>query len=152
MARIEWRDQMTIDGAVIDQDHRHLIDIVNRFTEMAERFESLGQALEILYALKFYTQTHFQREEDLQRLANYPFADAHAQEHADLIAGLERLIAEAQSDGGSHIHEVSTETAHLLHSWLVEHIVGSDLRMRPYVKKMRAHMDNLGALKDVELV
>lgn len=25
---IHWREQMTVDGDVIDQDHRHLIEII----------------------------------------------------------------------------------------------------------------------------
>jgi len=60
---IQWREKMTIDDGVIDQDHRHLIDIINRFENAAKDGLTLSEGLEILFALKFYASTHFKREE-----------------------------------------------------------------------------------------
>ena len=63
---ITWRDKMSINnGGVIDQDHKNLIEIINRFGEIAADGLDKEEAAEILYALKFYTQTHFGREEQL---------------------------------------------------------------------------------------
>lgn len=149
MGEIAWRDKMSIDGAVIDEDHRHLIEIINRFTKKAETFREPAEALEVLYALKFYTGTHFEREEELQRLSGYPYFDSHHKEHADLIASLDRIIAETQAADAASIKRISRETARLLHHWLVDHIIKSDLKMAPYVDSMKSHMAGLGALQDI---
>ena len=31
MEPIKWRDKLSIDNGVIDDDHRHLIEIINKF-------------------------------------------------------------------------------------------------------------------------
>ena len=152
MAEIEWREKMSIDGAVIDEDHRHLIEIINRFSKMAESFEGPGDAMEILYALKFYAKTHFEREENLQRLAGYPYHEAHKKEHAELVQNLDRIISETQAADASQIRQISRETAKLRHTWLVDHIIKSDLRMASYVDAMKTHMKGIGALQDVAIV
>ena len=150
MTEIAWREKMSIDHAMIDEDHRHLIEIINRFTRMAQSFSSPADALEILFALKFYTKSHFDREETLQRLAGYPYFDAHCQEHAELIRELDDMIAQTQAADGASITEISRGTAELLHTWLVDHIIKSDLRLAPYVEAMKTHMSGIGALQDIK--
>jgi len=91
---IQWREKMTIDDGVIDQDHKHLIDIINRFEKTAQDGLTLNEGLEILFALKFYASTHFKREEQLQRLIDFPFFEAHKREHEELIEKLTEIIDE----------------------------------------------------------
>ena len=150
--QIKWRDEMSVDGNRIDEDHRHLIDIINEFEEMSQHFKNAGEALEILYALKFYANTHFEREEALQRQSAYPFHQAHHQEHKDLINRLESIISETQNCNKDNIIEISVKTSELLKSWLLDHVIKSDLRMREYVNEMKSHMDTIGALKDIEQI
>ncbi|MCP5368475.1 MAG: hemerythrin family protein [Hyphomicrobiales bacterium] len=133
---IEWREQLSIDNGVIDADHRHLIDIVNRFEALSESFDDVSQALEILMSMRLYTKIHFEREEHLQRVSGYRFADAHRREHADLIRQLETVVARAQDCDLRDLPRLSRETALLLRDWLVGHIIKSDLRMKPYVAAM----------------
>jgi hemerythrin len=147
---IKWRDEMSVDGSRIDEDHRHLIDIINEFEEMSEHFKNAGEALEILYALKFYANTHFEREESLQRLSGYPYHQAHQLEHKDLIKRLDSIILETQNASIDAIKQISIKTSELLVSWLLDHVIKSDLRMRDYVDEMKSHMISLGALKDIE--
>jgi len=149
---ITWRDKMSIDdGGVIDQDHKHLIEIINRFSKVAADGLDTDEAAEILYALKFYTQTHFGREEQLQFLASFPYADAHHQEHADLIKTLEEAIQHFRSSDVDQQIQVKQEIEEMLHDWLINHILHSDLKMRKYVDSMKKHAPNFGALKDLEL-
>jgi hemerythrin len=149
---IEWRDKMSIDdGGVIDQDHKHLIEIINRFERMAADGLDRGEATEILYALKFYTETHFGREEQLQNLINFPEAADHHQEHQELIKALDDVIVHLQQSDDAVLPDVHRETANLLHDWLIGHILHSDLKMRVYVGHMKKFADHFGALKDLEV-
>jgi len=149
---IIWREKMSIDGdGVIDQDHKHLIDIINRFERMASDGLDRNEATEILYALKFYTETHFGREEQLQNMINYPDVRDHHEEHRELIKALDDVIVHLKESQDEVLAQVHHETAELLHDWLVGHILHSDLKMRPYVELMQTHADHFGALKDLEV-
>jgi hemerythrin len=144
---IQWRPEMKIDGAMIDDDHRHLIDIINRMERLAPGSPDPAELMDIVYALKLYAGTHFQREERLQRLVGYPEASGHHVEHADLLARLDPIIGRAQgarSDpAGTH-----REVGQLLRAWLLQHIIKSDFKMRPYAEELRRHEADQVALRD----
>ncbi len=149
---ITWRDKMSIDdGGVIDQDHKHLIEIINRFGKSSADGLGKDEASEILYALKFYTQTHFGREEQLQNLASFPYSDEHHQEHVHLIKTLETAIQHLKECDGEQYEHVHHEIEQMLHDWLIKHILNSDLKMKMYVDAMMRNAPNFGALKDLEV-
>jgi hemerythrin len=149
---ITWREKMSIDDdGVIDQDHKHLIEIINRFEKVAADGLDRDEAAEILYALRFYTQTHFGREEQLQNLISFPYADAHHQEHADLIKKLDTAIEHLKQSNQEQQDTIHHELSEMLHHWLVEHILHSDLKMRKYVDVMMRHTPKFGALRDLEV-
>lgn len=152
MPGIEWRDSLSIDGGLIDQDHRHLIQIVNTFGEMSEHFASLDDALELLYALRFYARVHFQREEELQRLAAFPYLPAHHREHQDLAHRLEAVLASTRNAGPEDIGEISQATAQLLRTWIVDHLIRSDLLMKPYALALKSHEKDFAPLKEISFV
>lgn len=147
---IKWREQMSVDQGIIDADHRHLIDIVNQFELIAEDGLTTEEALQVLYSLQFYASTHFVREEQLQRLAEFPFSDAHAREHAELKAKLNAIIDETRSHQNTVEVAVAKRISELLRHWLLDHILDSDLRMKVCVAEIKTAGANLGALKDLE--
>jgi hemerythrin len=150
---ITWRDKMSIDdGGLIDQDHRHLVEIINHFETIAADGLDRDEATEILYTLKFYTQTHFGREEKLQTLIGFPYADAHVKEHKELIETLEGAISNLKKSKVEVQKSVHKEIADMLKDWLVNHIISSDLKMRSYVDAMNKYAPGFGPLKDVDSV
>jgi len=146
---INWRDKMSVDDGVIDQDHKHLIDIINRFENTAKDGLSLDEALEILYALKFYASTHFHREERLQVLIEFPFCDAHKKEHQELLEALDDIITDVKFSNDDSHTKIARDTAVLLRDWLVDHILQSDLRMRPFVDALRREGRNMEDLASI---
>ena len=135
---ITWRDKMSINnGGVIDQDHKHLIEIINRFGEIAADGLDKEEAAEILYALKFYTQTHFGREEQLQNLVLFPYADARHHEHVNLIKTLDTAIQHFKESDGEQQERLHVEIQEMLHDWLINHILFNDLKMQMYVDAMK---------------
>lgn len=148
---IEWREKMSIDDGVIDQDHKHLIDIINRFEDIAADGLDSAEAHEILYALKFYAATHFTREEQVQKLIMYPYRDAHEKEHRDLIKALDDLIEGVRQGEYDDDKTSRLRLGQLLHDWLINHIFGSDLRMTPFIEGFKEGALGLGALKDIEI-
>ncbi len=94
---IVWRDQMSVDGGLIDQDHRVLIGIINDFSATQPTPAAIPALQAILAKLDRYTQIHFEREEKLQRSIIYPFHDAHRRAHKDLIRQLSEVREELTS-------------------------------------------------------
>jgi hemerythrin len=146
--RIEWRDQMAIDHGLIDQDHRALIGIVNDFVALEGSLDTMAKIGRILDKLQLYTATHFDREQYLRRMVQFPYCEAHEREHQALLRGLNSVIAD--------LAVVQTQDAFLqwrggmdqfLHHWLVDHIIQSDLRLKPYVKALRPHADGMRTLQ-----
>ena len=147
---IQWRKEMAVDEAIIDEDHRFLIDIVNKFEAAVSRKCDKATIDIGLKSLKHYSLEHFKREEDLQRAAQYTFCDAHSHEHRDLIKKLDAIIAHYRSAStGTDVESVSKELGELLRDWLVKHIIQSDLRMRPFVAKMKARRENMSPMKNM---
>ncbi len=63
---------LSIDNGVIDGDHQHLIDIINDFIVAATEEVETAHLEGILAMLASHTETHFSREEELQRAVGYP--------------------------------------------------------------------------------
>lgn len=139
---------MVIDGDKIDDDHRHLIEIINQFEYDAEHGSTGESVADALHALRYYTKIHFRREEELQRVSSYPYYDAHKHEHADLMKKLHKVEKEAASSAASLQKQALVDIIQLLRSWLLEHILQSDMRMKPYVEAMQSHAKKLKDIND----
>lgn len=128
---IEWRPAMSVDGGVIDDDHRRLLGIINSF----ERAHTTKwDVATVLDDLKAYSIKHFRREEELQRQMGFPDADAHHDEHERLIGRLEQIVAAFDKANNENLPKFIEHTTKLLHDWLVDHIISCDLKMKPYIK------------------
>jgi len=151
---ISWRDAMSVDNGPIDNDHRHLIGIINEFSEAKPRSADLAKLHGILDELDHYAKTHFAREESLQRSVRYTYADAHRHEHENLVVQLDAMRAEfttltraapaspEQPTADASAADVAVAAAHakmaaFLGHWLIDHILKSDLRMKPFVAPLR---------------
>ncbi|HLJ20221.1 MAG TPA: hemerythrin family protein [Stellaceae bacterium] len=144
---VVWRDQMSVDGGLIDDDHRVLIAIINEFAETKPTPSAIPVLAAVLTKLDRYTKTHFEREESLQKSVNYTFHDAHKHDHKDLIRQLsevrEELKGKAAARNPADIPAMHARMADFLYHWLIDHILEKDLRMRPFTKAMREYASKL---------
>jgi hemerythrin len=109
--------------------------------------------VECLNALKFYAETHFTREEYLQRLVNYPEHRRQQDEHKELMAALDGMIWRAQRTlSEAAATDIVEELGTLLRRWLLDHIIKLDLRMKPYASAMNRHAADLLPLSAVRRV
>jgi hemerythrin len=144
---ITWRSQMSVDGGIIDHDHQVLIGIINEFIEGAAGTLTHAQLDAVLLKLGSYAATHFHREETLQLAIRYPYGEAHKREHETLVRDLgERRLRLAGADGRVDLAPVQRDIADFLRHWLVDHIIGSDLRMRPHAAALRQASRGFGKL------
>jgi len=135
---ISWREQMAVDHGMIDDDHRQIIAITNEFIDLEGTPFRAADLQRILAKLDRYTKTHLQREQQLQKKIFYPFAEAHEYQHRDLIKRLDAMRAKVKPElADNQLAIVFDDLAQLLRHWFIDHIIHSDLRMRPYAAILR---------------
>lgn len=138
---ILWREEMSIDGGVVDDDHQHLVKIVNRFLAVNDGQPDVkARDLDYLIGdLTKYTVLHFEREEQIQLAIRFPFFQAHRREHEELRTRLSRIARSHKQmlRAGQRLPAGElTEIGILLRDWLLNHILQADMLMKPYVEDM----------------
>jgi hemerythrin len=120
----KWSDDYSVNIKTIDDQHRELVNILNRLFVAVSRREGDKVIAGILDALVSYTQTHFALEERLMRQAKYKDIEAHMEEHRKLLDQLDQLCKK-------HLLEekpIYFEMLSFLKTWLKEHIQGVDTK------------------------
>jgi len=145
---IVWRDEMSVDGGVVDADHKCLIAIVND-VDLVEPGPAMAAALTaILDRLGAYAQVHFEREERLQFATGFTFAQAHRASHRSLVRELDAMRAECENGPPEHVAAFHARLCDFLHHWLCDHIIKADLLMKPFVPRMRRPAQGAVSLPD----
>ena len=137
-----WREQMSVGNNLIDNDHKQLIDIINKVEESLaqEDKRTLGQMFD---ELSKYSQDHFKREEKLAKEVGYAKADKLHKAHNILVEKLEKYKLNAvERDWGE---ESIDDFCALLRSWLIDHVIKEDMLMKPYL--VRFHPDYKGRVR-----
>lgn len=118
----KWVPEYGLNIRTIDQQHRELVNILNRLFIAVANLEGDKVIVGILDALTEYTRTHFALEERLMAQAKYPALEAHKLEHRQLIDRLERLSKKHLVDE----KPIYFEMLGFLKGWLKDHIQGVD--------------------------
>lgn len=134
---IIWREQMSVGVKSIDDDHQQLISLVNQFEEIARRSPDLTGKHEstvrsLLGRLQAYTHEHFAREERIQDLAGYGGLKENREHHVALCKELGDKIERFSAGVKADKPVTATELATFLNSWLINHIIKVDLKMRSH--------------------
>jgi hemerythrin len=135
-----WREQLSVGNYVIDSDHRHLIDIINRAGESLSK-KNQKELLASLESLSQYSQAHFAREEKIALAAGYKQVPSLNESHQALIKALDQLRSEVGEMGQEWSPETAEHFSSLLRSWLMDHVIKEDLMMKPALQKLSPLFD-----------
>lgn len=132
---VSWNDGLSVGIAVIDEDHKKLLSLVNNLQTAV--YYPTGDAFErqTLKELVDYTKYHFEREEELLRSNGYPDFDAHKRQHEEMIARVEGFLNAYEKDREGTVEEM----VGFLKSWLVDHIAGTDQKYSAYLHDKGVH-------------
>lgn len=123
---IEWSAEFEVGIAVVDAQHRRLIEIANKMHGLRTSPKRWHGALEDLMA---YAQYHFSLEERLMAEAGFPGLEAHRQAHEALAEEVTRLWHERDTVTPEQVLE-------LLVSWVLTHILTCDMDLRGIAHKV----------------
>ena len=135
MAIITWNNSLSVTVGEIDDDHKKLVDIVNRLHDAMKAGEANEHLNGIFKDLLEYTVYHFQHEEKLMVEHSYPDSDAHKKEHKDLV----NTALELQAKLKNQTAVISLETLNFLRGWLVNHIQKTDKQFGQYLSSKGLH-------------
>lgn len=127
---ISWKEELSVNIAEIDNQHKKLLEIGSRLQDMAmesQKYDCFDDLMNILRELKDYTIYHFQYEEDLLLHNEYDNFWEHKAEHVSFVKKLKSLDTnDLDSDQyGSIINLID-----FVISWVTEHILGADMKYK----------------------
>lgn len=130
MALIEWKDIYETGIVALDNEHRTLVEQINRLGQVL-RNKSGDDALgEILAVLQDYTENHFRHEERLMQEYGYP----DLAEHREIHQALRDSVAELKAEYADGKEGLAKELYKFLRGWLLGHIVEVDKKYGAFLE------------------
>jgi hemerythrin len=131
---VEWDDSLSVGIEEIDEQHKVLVDMVNKMHEAIHQRHGSDVVIGILNDLAEYTRIHFAVEESLMRILNYPEYDDHKHIHEELL----HTVQDLQEKVSSGKKSIGFELMHFLKTWLVKHIMEEDMQYSGFFLKAGA--------------
>lgn len=128
MNLIEWNKDYSVGIEKFDNEHKKLIEIINKLNEAMRTGKSREVLNDIISSLIKYTQTHFKSEEDFFKSANYPEAQSHANYHRAFVL----KVAEFEKKFNSNQVGLGVDVMNFLKDWLINHIQKEDKKYSSY--------------------
>ncbi len=122
MAVIGWKSIYETGIVALDNEHRSLIQEINRLYEAVRDKQGEAILVDILTMLEKYTVDHFQHEEKLMEEYHYPRLVEHQKIHQELIDE----IQEFKKKNTSGAEDLARELLAFLRVWVLEHILKID--------------------------
>lgn len=130
---IEWSEKLEIGDPVVDSEHRYLAQLINNLHEQFGDGQKGGNLAEVFTHLVNYVRVHFRNEEALMETISFPEIVEHKIKHKELMTqamDLSDLYMEGEEN-------ITAETLDFLKKWVIEHIVGTDMKIKEFLKGER---------------
>ena len=121
MQTISWDPTMSTGIDTLDNQHKQLISWLNDLLES------------VLDRLGAYAVMHFDHEEDCMNRYRCPVAAQNEAAHKDFVATFTALREDFEREGATAHLVIRVENE--LMRWLTNHIMATDTKLLPYVKK-----------------
>lgn len=128
MEQLTWQDTFNTGIDVIDDQHRQLLDYLNKLG-LARQSKDLSLIKSVIEDLSEYTISHFAFEEALMEEAGYPYARAHKSVHQTFIKRVTTFTEKFEAG-----EDIVEEFYGLLKRWLINHIQRDDMAYAPAIK------------------
>jgi hemerythrin len=116
----------------VDEQHRELIDRINKVTELGVDSVSKEETQKTLDFLEAYVIKHFSDEEVLQKNSHYPDYESHKELHKLYIDNVKKLKEEFAKNGASMKFTLDLNNAIVV--WIVKHIKSIDKKFGEYYR------------------
>jgi hemerythrin len=125
---IDWTEELSVGIQEIDEQHKILVDLINRLYESIVKQTDTQVVNDILTELVQYTVVHFAVEESLMRIFDYPDYEDHKKIHQELQQQVIDLHKKVKENNAS----ISMDLLKFLKNWLTRHIFVEDQKYGPF--------------------
>jgi hemerythrin len=137
---LKWDDSFLIGIEELDNEHKALIEDINRLHEDLARRDEKSEIEKCLGDIHARMQAHFALEEHVMNERGYKFFDEHKHEHEKLLDSYTEYMAqflnEENTTCGNSIEEC-------LNQWVMDHILTSDKKMSLMIQKKQSFLEKL---------
>jgi hemerythrin-like metal-binding protein len=131
---IVWRDEYSVSDDSVDMQHKRIIGMLNGVFALVKKGSSREEMERLLTDLKTYTETHFEYEEKMMRMAGYPEIKRHESAHKTMA---EKTVALCLVQQKSATGIMPDEVLDFLKDWWVNHIRGVDTLYAPFLSELK---------------
>ena len=117
--------------AIIDSQHKELIDRLNQVISMGAKSVSKEETQKTLKLLEEYILKHFRDEEALQKQSGYTKYEWHKGQHQLYIAEFQKLRKEFEMNGASPKFVLDVQNSII--AWIVRHIKSVDAELGRFI-------------------
>jgi len=149
MKSFQWGAHFVTGLTEVDEQHHHLVDIINQFSSLlAENVIYIEDVDRLYIQLADYAVYHFQEEEKL--MSEVKVDPLHLNHHIDVHKGfLDDVTSIYSSISMDNLDQASTFLKFLIH-WLAYHILGKDQDMARQIKAIESGMSPQKAYEKLE--
>lgn len=149
MTTFQWNAHFVTNLVTVDEQHHHLVDLINELGDQLGRDEVNSAGLDALFQeLAEYAQYHFSEEESMMRRIGLDsrHVSRHAESHRRFLHDIELLKA----GDAARARDIASETLDYLVHWLSYHILGQDQNMARQIKAVLSGLDPADAFEAQE--
>ncbi|MDD5587046.1 MAG: bacteriohemerythrin [Alphaproteobacteria bacterium] len=130
---IKWEPSMSVGVAILDEDHRRIMSMINKLYGAMHKGEGREVLDEIFRDMMAYINVHFEAEEELFEKTGYAGADEQKRQH--------RLMAQRAREERRKFEEnesavMPMEIMYFLKDWWLDHVMNAD---KKYATHLNAH-------------
>jgi len=129
-----WNANLSVKNRFIDNDHRHLIGLLNVVYDAMNQGKGPDVVEPVLDDLIQYTQAHFKREEKVMLRIRYEGYAAHKEEHDKLTA----KVLEMQRRFVAGETKLTVDLLQFLFDWLFDHIMKIDTKLAQAIQQAKS--------------
>jgi len=126
-----WQNSYSIRISLVDEQHKHLINLTNKLFEgcMAGKEKTQSTFIDTVREAVDYVGYHFSTEEKIMKRVCYPGYDRHKREHVEFIREVFGKVKDYHS--GKLFAPLSF--VYFLRDWILHHVAVSDKKMGDYL-------------------
>lgn len=132
MEKVVWTDEkFSVGHKQIDAQHRFLVDTLNKLIDLQKGRFNLSQQRKILADVEGYVDRHLAYEEGVLEDKGYAHFEEHCELHTEYMMEMEVWVALLDDEDS----ELPGRMIKFLAHWLVDHILGEDMKFKETVAK-----------------
>ncbi|AVM74701.1 bacteriohemerythrin [Magnetospirillum gryphiswaldense] len=128
---IQWDQTLSVGNPMIDNEHREIIHVLNRFYA---DWITAGHHLDVeeeLHHLSALVDTHFANEEELMTRRHCPSLTDHIQDHRQMQAELRAITASFTTLGSA---KLEARLLRFIRKLVMGHVLSWDMDARDYLR------------------